>query len=171
MVIELIEKLTIKSKPLTPPNYWQSVPMYTHLLLHAHPPPKHPFHPSSPLLTIRPLTKPNFKNQFIPNSGAHLCFRYKRHRKLRPLIQCAAGSDDVGGTKKWEKWVPRNFLVADKVFKWISEATSSPIVQYISSPTTFLHYVDPRIKLVCKFFCFLPNIWFLSIVVELSYFY
>lgn len=69
------------------------------------------------------------------------------HPKLRPpLISCRAKSEGVGNAKNWEKWVPSSFLSAEKVFKWISEATSSPIAQYVASPTTFLHSVDPRIK-------------------------
>lgn len=103
----------------------------------------------SPLIT-RSLTTPFFKRHFTPNSRTQLFFLHHHHQKLRPLIKCAANSEGVGGSKNWEKWVPRNFLAADKVFRWISEATFSPIGQYISSPTTFLHSVDPRIKLVFK---------------------
>lgn len=44
--------------------------------------------------------------------------------------------------------MPKNLFAAEKVFGAISGATSSPIAQYISSPTTFLHNVDPRIKMV-----------------------
>lgn len=53
------------------------------------------------------------------------------------------------------KWLPTGGLAADKVLRLISSATSSPICQFISSPTTFLHSVDPRIKLV----------WLLALVV------
>ncbi|KAL3505833.1 hypothetical protein ACH5RR_031215 [Cinchona calisaya] len=119
--------------------------MFTQLV-HAHPSAKLPL--PSPLYTVRPSTPPIFKHQFTPNSRTQFFFLQHHHQKLRPFIRCAANSEGVGGNKlNWEKWVPRNFLAADKVFRWISEATSSPIGQYISSPTTFLHSVDSRIKL------------------------
>ncbi|KAF6140065.1 hypothetical protein GIB67_001806 [Kingdonia uniflora] len=66
-------------------------------------------------------------------------------------IQCCVGGEELG---KWERWVPRGF-VGENVFRAISSATSSPISQFASSPTTFLHSVDPRIKLV----------WLLAVVV------
>ncbi|XP_043711636.1 protein ABCI12, chloroplastic isoform X2 [Telopea speciosissima] len=66
-----------------------------------------------------------------------------KSRKLE--IRCLADGD--GGTGKWVKWVPKG-AVAERILRLISGATSSPISQYVSSPTTFLHSVDPRIKLV-----------------------
>lgn len=51
--------------------------------------------------------------------------------------------------------MPKNLFAAEKVFGAISGATSSPIAQYISSPTTFLHNVDPRIKMA----------WLLALVI------
>lgn len=53
------------------------------------------------------------------------------------------------------KWLPTGALSADKVLRLISGATASPIYQFVSSPTTFLHSVDPRVKLV----------WLLALVV------
>uniref|UniRef100_A0A7N0U6D9 Protein ABCI12, chloroplastic n=1 Tax=Kalanchoe fedtschenkoi TaxID=63787 RepID=A0A7N0U6D9_KALFE len=71
-----------------------------------------------------------------------------RHRRsLRLEIRCAAVDDD-GGSAKWLNWLPKGAVGADKVLRMISGATSSPICQYISTPTTFLHSVDPRMKLV-----------------------
>lgn len=67
-------------------------------------------------------------------------------KKRRLQILCAVGSD--GETGNWTKWLPRGVVSADKVLRFISSATSSPICQFISSPSTFLHAVDPRIKLV-----------------------
>lgn len=107
---------------------------------------------SSSLLNTRTLDSPIFKEQSTQNSRTRVFLLHHYHRKLRPpLINCSANSEGVGSAKTWEKWLPRNFLSPDKVFEWISEATSSPIAQYISSPTTFLHSVDPRIKLVLLF--------------------
>ncbi|KAL3812732.1 hypothetical protein ACJIZ3_014000 [Penstemon smallii] len=80
-------------------------------------------------------------------------------RKLKSQISCTTNSNNEadGSTKNWEKWVPRNLFAAEKVFGTISGATSSPIAQYISSPTTFLHTVDPRIKMAWLLaLCILP---------------
>lgn len=68
-------------------------------------------------------------------------------KTLKPKFSCSATIDDGGPRRNWEKWLPKNLFSADKVLKSISEATSSPICQFISSTTTFLHTVDPRIKL------------------------
>lgn len=54
---------------------------------------------------------------------------------------------------KWMDWLPTGGFAADKVFKLISTTTASPIYQFIASPSTFLHSVDPRIKLVVFSFC------------------
>ncbi|KAJ4721840.1 protein ABCI12, chloroplastic-like [Melia azedarach] len=55
----------------------------------------------------------------------------------------------------WVNWLPTGGFAADNVFRLISTATASPIYQFIASPFTFLHSVDPRIKLV----------WLLALVV------
>ncbi|KAI3459332.1 hypothetical protein Pfo_015995 [Paulownia fortunei] len=82
--------------------------------------------------------------------------QHRHSIKLKPQIKCTANSNNgVGGTNNWEKWMPRNLFAAEKVFGAISGATSSPIAQYISSPTTFLHSVDPRIKMA----------WLLALVI------
>ncbi|XP_051152726.1 protein ABCI12, chloroplastic isoform X2 [Andrographis paniculata] len=82
----------------------------------------------------------------------------KLQYRVKPLIQrtaTASNENASGGAKNWEKWMPRNLFAAEKVFGAISGATSSPIAQYISSPTTFLHNVDPRIKMA----------WLLALVI------
>ncbi|KAL2244095.1 protein ABCI12, chloroplastic [Sesamum indicum] len=82
--------------------------------------------------------------------------QYRHSTKFKPQIKCITNSSNgVGGTNNWEKWMPRNLFAAEKVFGAISGATSSPIAQYISSPTTFLHCVDPRIKMA----------WLLALVI------
>ncbi|KAL8171352.1 hypothetical protein V2J09_023156 [Rumex salicifolius] len=53
-----------------------------------------------------------------------------------------------GATGDWKNWLPKPDLGPDRILRSISGATSGPICQFISSPTTFLHSVDPRIKLV-----------------------
>ncbi|KAE8646681.1 protein ABCI12, chloroplastic [Cucumis sativus] len=78
---------------------------------------------------------------------------------LKPVVKRSLGvraskSDDTG-TEKWLKWIPNGALAADKILRSIAGATASPISQFISSPVTFLHSVDPRIKLI----------WLLALVV------
>ncbi|KAL2469973.1 Protein ABCI12 [Abeliophyllum distichum] len=108
--------------------------MYSNLL---YPQPKPPFTPPS-LRIFRPFTPTKI-----------LIHQLHYSKKPRINVKCTADSNSeaIGGSKNWEKWVPRNLFAAEKVFRLISGATSSPIAQYISSPTTFLHSVDPRIKL------------------------
>ncbi|OVA20089.1 ABC/ECF transporter [Macleaya cordata] len=74
--------------------------------------------------------------------------------KTRRKFEIRNSTNDNGKTGKWLKWVPRGDI-AERILRLISGATSSPICQYVSSPTTFLHSVDPRIKLV----------WLLALVV------
>ncbi|KAF7813732.1 protein ABCI12, chloroplastic [Senna tora] len=73
----------------------------------------------------------------------------------KATLQIRASAADNGETANWSKWIPTSALAADKVLRLIAGATASPIGQFISSPTTFLHSVDPRIKLV----------WLLALVV------
>ncbi|EEF45417.1 cobalt ion transporter, putative [Ricinus communis] len=69
--------------------------------------------------------------------------RFKlRSFKIKALVE------NTGETGNWVNRLPTGALAADKIFRLISGATASPIGQFISSPTTFLHSVDPRIKLV-----------------------
>ncbi|OMO85441.1 ABC/ECF transporter, transmembrane component [Corchorus olitorius] len=75
--------------------------------------------------------------------------------KKRNLRITASIESNNGETANWVSWLPTGGLAADKILRSISSATSSPIGQFISSPTTFLHSVDPRIKLV----------WLLALVV------
>lgn len=70
-------------------------------------------------------------------------------KKARLQIRASAGEN--GDTANWSKWVPTSALAADKVLRLIAGAAASPIGQYIASPTTFLHSVDPRVKLVSDF--------------------
>ncbi|XP_075506752.1 LOW QUALITY PROTEIN: protein ABCI12, chloroplastic [Primulina tabacum] len=81
----------------------------------------------------------------------HLCKRLRYH------VKCKANDNNeaIGGPKNWEKWIPTNLFAAEKVFGAIAGTTSSPLAQYISSPTTFLHTVDPRIKMA----------WLLALVI------
>lgn len=70
-------------------------------------------------------------------------------------IRCSVSSD--GGMENLVNRLPKFSLGADKVFRLIANATASPICQFVPSPATFLHSVDPRIKLVP--FCIPTFIW------------
>ncbi|WOL06758.1 protein ABCI12, chloroplastic [Canna indica] len=82
-------------------------------------------------------------------------------------VRCSTAdrNDDVGGTgrggeaefaARWASLIPRGVGVGpEKILRLISGATSSPICQFIDYPRTFLHSIDPRIKLV----------WLLALVV------
>ncbi|KAK6146122.1 hypothetical protein DH2020_019991 [Rehmannia glutinosa] len=101
-------------------------------------------------------TLPSFASFRNPPEILNQISQHRHSIKLKPRIKCTANSNNgVGATNNWEKWMPRHFFAAEKVFGAISGATSSPIAQYISSPTTFLHRVDPRIKMA----------WLLALVI------
>ncbi|XP_011009038.1 PREDICTED: protein ABCI12, chloroplastic isoform X2 [Populus euphratica] len=69
------------------------------------------------------------------------------HQTLKlTSFKVKASVDNSGDTNNWVSRLPIGALSGDKIFKLISGATASPIGQFISSPTTFLHSVDPRIK-------------------------
>lgn len=108
--------------------------------------------PLSSIHAFRPISFPIFNHHFTPNLTTKPLYLHLQPKKSRTFISCAANSDSVKGSVNWaellEKWSPKNFLGADKLFRAISGATSSPIAQYIPSPFTFLHSIDPRIKLV-----------------------
>ncbi|KAK8684971.1 hypothetical protein V6N13_040983 [Hibiscus sabdariffa] len=124
-----------------------------------------------PFPTVKPplhfLLNPNFKTLIYPTPTRSFNFP-PNHPNRKPLlsycskspnfrnfqVKASIGSNN-GEAGNWVSWLPTGGLAADKVFRLISTATSSPICQFISSPTTFLHSVDPRIKLV----------WLLALVV------
>lgn len=85
------------------------------------------------------------------------------------MVACAADSPEnsssrdnsIGGDvkKNWVgnlwSWIPnRGGGGAEGVLRLIAGATSSPICQFIDSPLTLLHSVDPRIKLVSTLTCY-----------------
>ncbi|XP_064977995.1 protein ABCI12, chloroplastic isoform X3 [Musa acuminata AAA Group] len=87
----------------------------------------------------------------------------RRRRRRSAPVSCTVAERDGedgtgrGGTAKsaaeaaarWASLIPRGVGVApERILRLISGATSSPIGQFIESPRTFLHSVDPRIKLV-----------------------
>ncbi|XP_066366264.1 protein ABCI12, chloroplastic-like isoform X4 [Miscanthus floridulus] len=84
------------------------------------------------------------------------------------LLVCSASPSPSGGdgaaasaATKWVEWIPRAAASAgsaagpEQVLRLISGAAATPICQFVDSPRTFLHSVDPRVKLV----------WLLALVV------
>ncbi|GAB2295613.1 hypothetical protein Dimus_029769 [Dionaea muscipula] len=100
---------------------------------------KLPLHLKAPLVSTSPTHKPIVSvirtfNLFTSSRG--------------PIIRCTLSSEE-GNSSTWKKWIPdRPVFGADGVLRSIANATSSPICQFIPAPTTFLHSIDPRIKLV-----------------------
>lgn len=147
------EKRKEKKNPLfTPPVISSSSPMYANFL-HNYPTVTLTL---SSIHAFRPII-------FTQNLRTEPLSLHLQPKKSRTIISCAANSDGVKGAVNWaeilEKWSPKNFLGADKLFRAISGATSSPIAQYIPSPFTFVHSVDPRIKLVQKLSFLRFSVW------------
>ncbi|XP_057956732.1 protein ABCI12, chloroplastic [Malania oleifera] len=114
------------------------------------------------------FSNPNFKSPISPHFAPGYVHQNPRPRlTLKQVIQpsrtrrlvvhstATRDGDGDGLTGNWGNWLPAGAVAADKVLRLISNATSSPICQFISFPATFLHSVDPRIKLV----------WVLALVV------
>lgn len=80
-----------------------------------------------------------------------------------PASPSPSGKDGTtaSAATKWVEWIPRAAAGAgsavgpEQVLRLISGAAATPICQFVDSPRTFLHSVDPRVKLV----------WLLSLVV------
>lgn len=100
-----------------------------------------PFHLKTPLQ--------NLHTQFRPKPTISLPSIFNPWKLKTYKIQSKAAVRSDGEAFNWKKWLPRKVdFGPDKVLQSIAGATSSPICQFITSPTTFLHIVDPRIKLV-----------------------
>eukprot|EP00268_Persea_americana_P059570 TRINITY_DN7330_c0_g1_i1.p1 TRINITY_DN7330_c0_g1~~TRINITY_DN7330_c0_g1_i1.p1 ORF type:complete len:398 (+),score=41.44 TRINITY_DN7330_c0_g1_i1:265-1458(+) len=79
----------------------------------------------------------------------------KKKRMKLGIFSMAASDDVKGQTPKWAAMVFGRGNVAERILRLIAGATSSPICQFVSSPVTFLHSLDPRIKLA----------WLLALVI------
>ena len=96
----------------------------------------------------------------LRNSNPFLFLNLAKNRNKRTIIalriRVSASSDNInsndGGTGNWVNRLPIGALSADKVLRLVAGATASPIGQYVAEPFTFLHSVDPRIKLVMVLF-------------------
>jgi hypothetical protein len=63
------------------------------------------------------------------------------------------GSAAASAAAKWAEWIPRAAAGGagagpEQVLRLISGAAATPICQFVDKPRTFLHSVDPRVKLV-----------------------
>jgi hypothetical protein len=102
--------------------------------------------------TLIPPNLTSFLSHTLPNPRPLLSPNKFLQPAKKITLRTRASASDNGATGNWVKWLPTGALSADKVLRLISGATSSPIYQFVSSPTTFLHSVDPRVKLVCSIF-------------------
>lgn len=72
----------------------------------------------------------------------------KKRMKLGIYSMAASSADGKGEALKWAAMIFRSGDVGERILRLIAGATSSPICQFVPSPVTFLHSLDPRIKLV-----------------------
>ncbi|KAK1414143.1 hypothetical protein QVD17_29884 [Tagetes erecta] len=87
-----------------------------------------------------------FIHKFPPNPKlTYSTPHYNTKTLFKTITKCTQNSDS--NPSKWDRLLPNNLISAEKILRSIAGATSSPICQFISAPTTFLHSVDPRIKL------------------------
>lgn len=105
--------------------------------------------PSPTSKTLAPLNPARLYLLHCQNPKSLLSICKTLEPAKRPRLQIRATADNNQGEPgNWTRWLPRGGFPADRILRLISGATSSPISQFISSPKTFLHAVDPRIKLV-----------------------
>ncbi|KAL5202190.1 hypothetical protein ABZP36_013142 [Zizania latifolia] len=80
-------------------------------------------------------------------------------KAANPSASSSAGQGEASdAVAKWVAWIPRAAVGGagpEQVLRLISGAAATPICQFVDSPRTFLHSVDPRVKLV----------WLLALVV------
>lgn len=89
----------------------------------------------------------------IPYRSSHL--RYSALPHVQPFLARAAGGQSAGAHSPnvhrlelkslIEKLKPPDEF-GEEFMKMVAGATSAPIAQYIPSPTTALHRLDPRVK-------------------------
>ncbi|KAM5569215.1 protein ABCI12, chloroplastic [Rosa sericea] len=107
--------------------------------------PYFPLNPTTPKTSnFTPLRSLNNNNKTLISVNPKSRFRIR-----------ASAAGDSSQPPWWVNLLPAQAVGPDKVLRLISGATASPIGQYVSEPVTFLHSLDPRIKLV----------WLLALVV------
>lgn len=73
-----------------------------------------------------------------------------------PAAPSSSGGDNAAASAaaKWAQWIPRAAAAGgagagpEQVLRLISGAAATPVCQFVDKPRTFLHSVDPRVKLV-----------------------
>ena len=72
-----------------------------------------------------------------------------------PAAPSSSGGDNAAASAaaRWAEWIPRAAAGRagagpEQVLRLISGAAAAPVCQFVDKPRTFLHSVDPRVKLV-----------------------
>ncbi|PKU80565.1 protein ABCI12, chloroplastic [Dendrobium catenatum] len=105
---------------------------------------------TSPITTLKHFQRLSWKhsNSRVLLIAPTSIWTIAAQRRRAPARCCSsAAKDGDGEAPSWTAWIPRSFSL-ERVLKLISGATSSPIGQFIESPRTFLHSIDPRVKMV-----------------------
>jgi hypothetical protein len=116
-----------------------------------------PFH-SLALPAARTSTNPNWLHlPAKPRAGSRsarlallVCSASNPATPAAPSTSSSSG-DKNGAAARWAAWIPRAAVGGvgpEQVLRLISGAAATPICQFVDSPRTFLHSVDPRVKLV-----------------------
>eukprot|EP00252_Welwitschia_mirabilis_P006797 TRINITY_DN1769_c0_g1_i2.p1 TRINITY_DN1769_c0_g1~~TRINITY_DN1769_c0_g1_i2.p1 ORF type:complete len:385 (+),score=35.94 TRINITY_DN1769_c0_g1_i2:59-1213(+) len=89
-------------------------------------------------------------------TGLSLTFRSRRYgsEKLQTVLK-AVYRDGTANEWKEEATGRLQEVFGERLFRAVAGATSAPLAQFISSPKTFLHSLDPRVK----------QAWLLALVV------
>jgi hypothetical protein len=78
-------------------------------------------------------------------------------RRVRPVVVCEVQKNGEEGARsrggRLRAWMVNNARkrqepVAERIMRMVAGASSAPIAQYIPSPVTPLHTLDPRVKQV-----------------------
>eukprot|EP00252_Welwitschia_mirabilis_P006796 TRINITY_DN1769_c0_g1_i1.p1 TRINITY_DN1769_c0_g1~~TRINITY_DN1769_c0_g1_i1.p1 ORF type:complete len:267 (+),score=24.19 TRINITY_DN1769_c0_g1_i1:59-859(+) len=80
-------------------------------------------------------------------TGLSLTFRSRRYgsEKLQTVLK-AVYRDGTANEWKEEATGRLQEVFGERLFRAVAGATSAPLAQFISSPKTFLHSLDPRVK-------------------------
>ncbi|XP_062180658.1 protein ABCI12, chloroplastic-like [Phragmites australis] len=126
-----------------------------------------PLHSLAPPLHL-PFPAARSAPNWPPFPGKARARRRGSSSRLTLFVCSASTPEPSGGGKareaaasaaaRWAEWIPRTVaggVGPEQVLRLISGAAATPVCQFVDSPRTFLHAVDPRVKLV----------WLLALVV------
>lgn len=125
--------------------------------------PLHSFAFPLPAVKAAPSWLPLQAKPSARRTGSRVALLVPSASSPAPASPSPSGKDGTtaSAATKWVEWIPRAAAGAgsavgpEQVLRLISGAAATPICQFVDSPRTFLHSVDPRVKLV----------WLLSLVV------